>query len=244
MNGLDTSIIEGYANSITGLINDILVPALIAVAFLVFLWGIYKYFIQGADNEEARTTGKVFTLYGLIGFVVLFSVWGIVQIFMGTLNIGAANAPAPPTIGGSSGGSSNASGAYFPSTNVRTGGTSGRYNIGTGSYGAGGSPGNTYGGAVPIGECMGGVGGTCPIGYRCSSGFCISDSSTGSPGTGTCDSSDQNDCYTAGGTYSMSSCTCTPANSSDYNFNNSSDFNYYSLLFFLLRRIGNISHLF
>ena len=123
MAGINTSFIQGYAESITGLINNILVPALIAVAFLVFLWGIYKYFIQGADNEEARTTGRTFTIYGIIGFVVLFSVWGIVQIMMGTLNIGAANAPAPPTIGGSAGGASNTGGTYFPSTNVRTGGT-------------------------------------------------------------------------------------------------------------------------
>jgi len=99
MSGLNATYIQGYADTITGIINSILVPVLISIAFIVFLWGIYLYFIKGADNEEKRTEGRTFSLYGIIGFVILFSVWGIVQIFMGTLNLSAKNAPLFPTIG-------------------------------------------------------------------------------------------------------------------------------------------------
>ncbi|MGD0328768.1 MAG: pilin [Minisyncoccia bacterium] len=112
MNGINAIYIQGYASSITGIINGILVPVLISIAFIVFLWGIYKYFIQGAADPEAHTKGRELIIYGIAGFVVLFSLWAIIQIFMGTLNLGAANSPPFPTIGGS-GGNTNTSPTYL-----------------------------------------------------------------------------------------------------------------------------------
>jgi hypothetical protein len=111
--GLNTTYVKGYADSVTGIINNILVPVLIAIAFLVFLWGVYKYFIQGASNDAERATGRTFVLYGVIGFVIIFSIWGIVQIFIGTLGFGTTtNSPNPPTIGGSAVGGSTTGGSY------------------------------------------------------------------------------------------------------------------------------------
>jgi predicted PurR-regulated permease PerM len=103
--------IKNYADGIISIINDILVPTLIAVAFLTFLWGIYKYFIKGADSDKEREAGRVFALYGVIGFVILFSVWGIVQIFIGTLGLSAGNAPPSPTINTSNTNSSRVGGS-------------------------------------------------------------------------------------------------------------------------------------
>ena len=101
--GINATYIQGYASSIQGIINGILVPVLISIAFIVFLWGIYNYFIAGANDEKKRTEGKTFAMYGIIGFVVLFSVWGIVNIFIGTLGLTASNVPSFPLIGGSTG---------------------------------------------------------------------------------------------------------------------------------------------
>lgn len=111
MKGIDPSAVQGYADSIISLINGILVPVLMSVAFIVFLYGVYKYFMQGADSETERETGRTFALYGIIGFVILFTVWGIVNIFMSTLNLRAINAQPPPTIWG---GSSTPNGASRP----------------------------------------------------------------------------------------------------------------------------------
>jgi hypothetical protein len=105
--GINATYIQGYSSSIIGIINNILIPVLISLAFIVFLWGIYNYFIAGANNDTKRGEGKVFALYGIIGFVILFSVWGIVQIFMGTLGLTATNVPAFPTIGSGTGTSSS-----------------------------------------------------------------------------------------------------------------------------------------
>ena len=98
---INTQYILGYANSITGIINSILVPVLLAIAFLVFLNGVYKYFIKGAADSKAQESGRMFIEYGIIGFVVIFAVWGIVWIAIDTLNLPNNTSPTPPTINSS-----------------------------------------------------------------------------------------------------------------------------------------------
>ncbi len=78
-------------------INNIIVPVLFAVAFIVFLWGVFKTFILGANSEETKTNGKNLMLYGLIGFFVMVSIWGLVNLLTGTLQFGGTNGPTGGT---------------------------------------------------------------------------------------------------------------------------------------------------
>jgi NADH:ubiquinone oxidoreductase subunit 2 (subunit N) len=78
---------------IIGLINNVAVPIVFALAFLVFIWGIFQYFIQGGHDEEKREAGKSLMLWGLIGFFVMVSVWGLVHILIGTVGLN----PSVPT---------------------------------------------------------------------------------------------------------------------------------------------------
>ncbi len=66
--------------SIVTLVNDSVIPLLYAFAFIFFLIGMVRFFFFG--GEEHRQKGKQFMLWGVIGFVVLFSVWGIVRLFL------------------------------------------------------------------------------------------------------------------------------------------------------------------
>lgn len=126
--GINLSVITPYSTSITSLINDILVPVLMAIAFIVFLWGVYKYFIQGAADEKSRADGRQFALWGIIGFVIILSLWGLVNLFTSMLGLTANNAPAFPTIGtGTSGVTNNSTGVTLPTSTVggtTAGGTS------------------------------------------------------------------------------------------------------------------------
>ncbi len=93
--------LAGYKNSIVSIINDYLVPVLIAVAFIVFLWGIFKYFILGASNESDKGEGRKFAMWGVIGFVIILSLWGIVNIVKDTLvpaSGSSGNVPAYPKL--------------------------------------------------------------------------------------------------------------------------------------------------
>ena len=67
-------------------IGDLLVTLLYAIAFLVFIFGIFKYFFgSGANAEENRQKGKQLMLWGVISLAVLFAVWGIVKVLLGLL---------------------------------------------------------------------------------------------------------------------------------------------------------------
>ena len=56
-----------------------LIGILVGVALIIFFWGILE-FVAKAGSEEARTTGKRHIIWGLLGFTIIFGVWGIVRI--------------------------------------------------------------------------------------------------------------------------------------------------------------------
>lgn len=77
-------------NGSTGLIgamNTLIVPVIFAIAFLVFVWGVIRYFFLHGGNEDKRTEGKQFMLWGILGLALLFSVWGVVNLLLSTLGI-------------------------------------------------------------------------------------------------------------------------------------------------------------
>ena len=78
-------------------INNILVPVLFAIAFLVFLWGAFDVFIIGSNSEDVKEHGKNLMLWGLIGFFVMVSIWGLVNILLGTVTFGNAVGPSGGT---------------------------------------------------------------------------------------------------------------------------------------------------
>lgn len=81
--------VGGGSTGIIGVINTVIVPIIIALAFLVFFWGVFKYLFWHGDNEEKRAEGRYFILWGVIGLVLIFSIWGIVNILLSTLGIAA-----------------------------------------------------------------------------------------------------------------------------------------------------------
>jgi ABC-type microcin C transport system permease subunit YejE len=97
--GINLSAITPYSNGIIDLINKVIVPVLFAVAFLYFIYGVYKYFILGAANDAERETGRQFVLWAIIGFAVILSVWGLVNVVRTTFGFSdTGSAPHYPTL--------------------------------------------------------------------------------------------------------------------------------------------------
>jgi hypothetical protein len=60
------------------------IPLIMSLSIVVFIWGVYKYFIKvDADRAEAGN----YILYGVIGFFLMLSFWGVVNILIQTLNL-------------------------------------------------------------------------------------------------------------------------------------------------------------
>lgn len=90
-----TALINDFIN----FLNGTLVPLVFAIAFIVFIWGVLRYFFFNAGNPEKRAEGKNFIMYGLIGFFVMLSVWGLVNLLVGTFHFDSINRPCLPTFG-------------------------------------------------------------------------------------------------------------------------------------------------
>ncbi len=86
--------LTGVGTFIIDTINNILVPVLFAVAFVVFLWGAFQTFIMGASSEETKDKGKGLMLWSLIGFFVMISVWGLVNILTGSVTFSDNTGPS------------------------------------------------------------------------------------------------------------------------------------------------------
>ena len=96
----DGGNLQIYIESIISLINRALIPAILAIAFLVFIWGIFQYFIAGASDEEKRESGRKLMLWGIIGFVVIIAIVGIVNLLAGATGLGGdplENVPEVPS---------------------------------------------------------------------------------------------------------------------------------------------------
>lgn len=70
---------------IVQIINPIIL-LLASCAFVLFLWGVFK-FIQGAGDPTERSKGQKNILWGLVGLVIIFGAYGIINIALGTFGI-------------------------------------------------------------------------------------------------------------------------------------------------------------
>ncbi|MDE2213379.1 MAG: hypothetical protein KGJ34_02505 [Patescibacteria group bacterium] len=82
--------------NILNLINGYIIPLLVAIAIIVFFWGIVRY-IMGAGGEDKQSAVKLITS-GIIGLVVMLSVWGIVALVSNTLGISGTQAVSLPQV--------------------------------------------------------------------------------------------------------------------------------------------------
>jgi len=78
-----TSNFAEFVDSVITLIDTKLVPLVVALTLLVFIWGVFK-FINKADEEKAREEGRKFMFWGVIGFFVMVSIWGLLKFLEGT----------------------------------------------------------------------------------------------------------------------------------------------------------------
>jgi hypothetical protein len=66
------------------LINQV-IPFVITLALLVFLWGILQYILS--TDADKRGEARGYMIYGIIGLFVMVSVWGLVNIIVRSLSL-------------------------------------------------------------------------------------------------------------------------------------------------------------
>lgn len=81
MTALDTLIYK-----INALIINPAIATLFIVAFVLFMYGLVE-FLSKANDKDGREVGKRHMLWGVLGFVIMLGVYGIINILLRTFNI-------------------------------------------------------------------------------------------------------------------------------------------------------------
>lgn len=87
-------LIQELILKVVGLFN-LLVPIIMLLATLLFLWGIFLY-LTASDNEEQLSKAKTYIIWGIIALFVAVSVWGLVFVISDTFEIGSPGTPIAP----------------------------------------------------------------------------------------------------------------------------------------------------
>ncbi len=66
--------------NILTVVNELVIPFIIGIGFLVFVWGMFQFFIAGGSNDEAKEKGKSLMIYATLGFVLIIVFWGIINL--------------------------------------------------------------------------------------------------------------------------------------------------------------------
>ena len=93
----DNNAFGTLLRELVDLSNKILIPFILAIGFLVFVWGMFRYFIAGGANEEARESGRSLMIYATLGFVLIIIFWGIINLLSSSTGLQGKTAPDIPT---------------------------------------------------------------------------------------------------------------------------------------------------
>lgn len=77
---------------------------ILALAVLMFVWNVFKYFIKGGDDVTAKKEAGLYVMWSVIGFFVILSFWGLVNIVIKTFDL---DSEAPSSFFGTFRSSSN-----------------------------------------------------------------------------------------------------------------------------------------
>ena len=86
--------------NILGFSNNVLIPFILGIGFLVFVWGMFKFFIYGGADDDAKSQGKSLMVYATLGFVIIIIFWGVVNLISTSIGLDNEGLQTVPSASG------------------------------------------------------------------------------------------------------------------------------------------------
>ncbi len=79
-------VLSDFISKVVVQIINPIIMLLGAGAFIVFIWGVFQ-FIRNAGEDTERTKGKKEIMWGLIGLVIIFGAFGLINLALNTFGL-------------------------------------------------------------------------------------------------------------------------------------------------------------
>ncbi|MCF7815467.1 MAG: pilin [Candidatus Pacebacteria bacterium] len=80
--------IQTFLANILKFLDGALIPFLLSIAFLIFVWNAARFFIFAGGSEEGHEKARSMTIWSISAFVIIISLWGIVNLLVSGLGFG------------------------------------------------------------------------------------------------------------------------------------------------------------
>ncbi len=87
--------IQTYIVIFINFLNHTVLPLLLAVAFLFFIWNVVRYFIIGGSDSGSQEQARTLAFNGIVGFAVITAIWGIITLIISMLDIDNSSTITP-----------------------------------------------------------------------------------------------------------------------------------------------------
>lgn len=78
-----------YIAAFITFVNNLVIPFLLGIAFLVFIINVIRFFVFGGTNVDSKEKAKSLAVYGILGFVLILVFWGIINLLTNSLGLQA-----------------------------------------------------------------------------------------------------------------------------------------------------------
>lgn len=90
--------IQGFGRAFINFLNGTLVAFFFALALLIFIYNVIRYFIVDKDSYDKKEKARRYMIWSVAGFVLMVSIWGVVNMFVTGLNLGRELPICPDSI--------------------------------------------------------------------------------------------------------------------------------------------------
>jgi hypothetical protein len=67
--------------------NEVVIPFIIGIGFLMFVWGMLQYFIFGGASDDSREKGKKLMISSTVAFVTIIIFFGAINLLTATTGL-------------------------------------------------------------------------------------------------------------------------------------------------------------
>jgi len=85
MNSVSDALAPFLGKVVVQIVNP-LILLMASIAFMYFLWGVFN-FVRQAGDADKRAEGQKAILWGLVGLVIIFGAYGVVNIVTNTFGL-------------------------------------------------------------------------------------------------------------------------------------------------------------